>query len=170
MWGWVGIIYHAVYFSQINPVARVFGAGFVLQALLFALHSAAGGLEFEPLSRVRLIAGAWMILYATVIYQLIGLAVGERYPAMPLFGVAPCPLLIFTFGVMLWATAAPWWLWIVPLLWSGIGGSASILLSVPQDWALPVSALIALVIVGVERGTQTGAAYPSKRAAQTVPR
>ena len=25
MWGWVGLLYHGVYFSQINPVARVFG-------------------------------------------------------------------------------------------------------------------------------------------------
>ena len=92
-----------------------------------------------------------MIFYAMVAYPLIGLAVGERYPAMPLFGLAPCPLLIFTFGLMLWASCARWWLWIVPLLWSAIGGSAVIVLSVPQDWALPFSGAIAFLLVWLDR-------------------
>ena len=152
MWGWVGAVYHGVYFSQINPIARTFAGAFVLQALLFAVHAATGrGLEFGPRSRVRAVAGGSMILYAMVIYPLVGLAVGERYPAMPLFGLAPCPLLIFTFGLMLWASCARWWLWIVPLLWSAIGGSAFVVLSVPQDWALPVSGLVALLILWFDR-------------------
>ena len=152
MWCWVGIVYQGLYFSVINPIARVFGGAFVLQGLLFAVHAATGrGLEFGPRNRLRLAAGAVMILYATIAYPLIGLALGERYPAMPLFGVAPCPLLIFTFGLMLWATRAHWWLWIVPLLWSAIGGSAVIVLSVPQDWALPLSAFVALLVAWTDK-------------------
>jgi len=92
-----------------------------------------------------------MIVYALIAYPLIGLAAGERYPAMPLFGVTPCPLLIFTFGLMLWASCGRWWLWIVPLLWSAIGGSAAFLLSVAQDWALPVAAIVVLLILWVDR-------------------
>ena len=152
MWGWVGVVYQGIYFSQINPIARVFAGAFIVQALLFAWHAAIGrGLEFGPRSRSRAIAGALMIIYAMLVYPLVGLAMGERYPAMPLFGVAPCPLLIFTFGLMLWSSGARWWLWIVPLLWSAIGGSAFIVLSVPQDWALPVSGLAALIIMWLDR-------------------
>ena len=152
MWAWVGIVYQGVYFSQINPIARIFAGAFVVQGALFAAHAMTGrGLEFGPRSRLRAAAGATMIVYAMLLYPLIGLAVGERYPAMPLFGVAPCPLLIFTFGLMLWASCARWWLWIVPFLWSVIGGSAFIVLSVPQDWALPVSALAALAILFLDR-------------------
>ena len=92
-----------------------------------------------------------MILYALVLYPLIGLAVGERYPAMPLFGVTPCPLLIFTFGLMLWASRARWWLWIMPVTWAVIGGSAAMLLAVPQDWALPFAAAAALLIHSADR-------------------
>ena len=92
-----------------------------------------------------------MVAYAMIAYPIIGLAVGESYLAMPLFGVTPCPLLIFTFGLMLWAACAQWWLWIVPLLWSLIGGSAAVLLSVPQDWALPISAVLSLLIIGFDR-------------------
>jgi hypothetical protein len=147
MWLWVGVVYQWLYFTQINPIARLFAGAFVVQGLLFALHAALGrGLEFGRRSHARVIAGAVMIIYAMV------LAAGDGYPAVPLFGVAPCPLLIFSFGLMLWASCARWWLWIVPLLWSAIGGSAFILLSVPQDWALPVSALAAVAIVWFDRG------------------
>jgi hypothetical protein len=89
---------------------------------------------------------------------LFGLAVGETYPALALFGVAPCPLLIFTFGLFSWSTGARWWLWPVPLAWSMIGGSAVILLSVPQDAALTLSALAALLIAIIDRKRRPGRA------------
>lgn len=65
------------------------------------------------------------------------------------------PLLIFTFGLLVWASCARWWLWIVPLLWSAIGGSAAIFLSVPQDWALPVSAIAAMLVLVLDRQSAT---------------
>jgi hypothetical protein len=152
MWGFVGVVYQGIYFSRINPVAMGFAGAFLVQALLFAVHAAVGrGLEYGPRSRVREVAGAVMVAYAMVVYPLIGILVGERFPAMPLFGVAPCPLLIFTFGLMLWASRARWWLWIIPLLWSLVGGSAFVVLAVPQDWALPVSAVIVLLIAFFDR-------------------
>ena len=152
MWGWVGIIYQGLFFAPINPVARLFALAFVVQALLFAWHGWRQiGLEYGPRSRIRAVTGGAMIAYALFLYPMIGLAAGERLAAMPLFGVAPCPLLIFTFGLMLWASCARWWLWIVPLLWAAIGGSAAVLLSVPQDWALPIAALTALIIHLVDR-------------------
>lgn len=152
MWAWVGIVYQGLFFASINPAARLFALAFLIQAGLFAWHAwTRRGLEYGPRSKVRRIVGGAMMLYALVLYPVIGLAVGERYPAMPLFGVTPCPLLLFTFGLLLWASCARWWLWIVPLAWGVIGGSAAVLLSVPQDWALPISALFALLIIWRDR-------------------
>ena len=152
MWGWVGIVYQGLFFAAINPIAKVFAVAFIVQGVLFAYHAwARHGLEYGPRSLLRTIAGGAMILYALIFYPLIGLFAGEGYPAMPLFGAAPCPLLIFTFGLMLWASCARWWLWVIPLLWSVIGGSATILLSVPQDWALPISALVSLLVICLDR-------------------
>lgn len=49
MWAWVGLVYHGVYFSEINPIAYAFAAAFVVQALLFAIHAAwRGGFQFTP--------------------------------------------------------------------------------------------------------------------------
>jgi hypothetical protein len=36
---------------------------------------------------------------------------------------------------------------ILPLLWSLIGGSAAILLAVPQDWALLVGGVVAVLLL-----------------------
>jgi hypothetical protein len=146
MWAWVGIIYHGLYFSQINPVARGFATAFLLQAGLFAFYALRDGLEFKPPTRIRAIVGAILMSYAMIAYPLMGLFLGEQYPAVPLFGIAPCPLLIFTFGLLLWASCTRWWLWLIPLVWSIIGGSATIVLSVPQDWALPLSAVVVMLI------------------------
>ena len=73
-----------------------------------------------------------MIVYAMLLYPAIGALAGQSYPAVPVFGVAPCPLVIFTFGVLLLADPLPLRLLIVPLLWSLVGGSAALLLQVPQ--------------------------------------
>lgn len=152
MWAWVGLVYHGIYFSEINPIAYAFAGAFVVQALLFAIHATrSGGFEFTPRSRWRSIVAATMIAYATLAYPLIGVLSGKRFAELPLFGVAPCPLLIFTFALMILAARVPWWLWIVPLLWSALGGSAAVLLAVPQDWALPVSALAALTVAWADR-------------------
>lgn len=34
-WLWMGIVYHIIFFSSINPVAYVFGVMFILQTILF---------------------------------------------------------------------------------------------------------------------------------------
>ena len=154
MWGWVGIIYQGHYFSQINPIAWIFAAAFLAQAALFGFHAAVGNLRFSPPSHVHAVAGGLLIAYAMLAYPLIGLLAGESYPRLPLFGVTPCPLLIFTFGMMIWADHVRWWLWIVPLIWTLIGGSAAMLLSVPQDWALPLSAALTMGILGLARPTK----------------
>ena len=67
---------------------------------------------------------------------------------MPTFGVSPCPVTIFTFGLFLLTTKRmSHWLLIIPFIWSLIGGSAAVLLNVPQDWLLLVSGLIAVPII-----------------------
>ena len=74
---------------------------------------------------------------------------------MPMFGVAPCPTTIFTAGVLLitgWRVSR--WLLIIPVIWSVIGGSAAILLSVPQDTGLiATGVLIAAVALSRLLGT-----------------
>lgn len=149
MWAWTAISYHWIFFSTINDAALLFGALFVIQAVL---------LLYFGMGRTKLAFGtprgwtAWVgwafVAYAAIVYPLLGMATGHSYPEMPMFGITPCPVTIFTFGVFLLTTSpVPRWLLVFPFVWSLIGGSAAFLLGVPQDWLLLFSGISILLIV-----------------------
>jgi hypothetical protein len=93
-------------------------------------------------------ACAAFVAYAAIIYPLIGVTVGHPCPAMPMFGVTPCPVTTFTFGMLLLTIRpVPRWLLAIPVVWSLIGGSAAIFLDVPQDWLLLLSGGIAVPLM-----------------------
>jgi hypothetical protein len=146
MWLWTGIAYHALFFSAINKASYLFAALFIIQGgcLIYAgVHR--GRIRFGFRSGPASWIGLALIAYAAVVYPVIGMATGHPYPAMPMFGVTPCPVTIFTFGLLLLATPPlSGWLLVIPFGWSLIGGSAAILLHVPQDWLLLVSGLVAV--------------------------
>jgi hypothetical protein len=140
MWLWTGVVYHASFFARINPAAMAFAALFVVQGLLFA-HAALtrSDLHFLAGRGPRTWVGWALIVYSALLYPLIGVA-GHGYPAMPMFGITPCPVTLFTFGVLLVAQGpVPRRLLIIPFLWALVGGSAAFLLAVPQDWPLLLS-------------------------------
>ena len=95
----------------------------------------------------------FLVVYAAVVYPMIGIATGHHYPELPMFGVTPCPVTIFTFGMLLLTVNAPsGYLLAIPLLWSLIGGSAAILLQIPQDWLLLASGAVTALLL-LSRGT-----------------
>ncbi|MBI4765865.1 MAG: hypothetical protein HY787_14915 [Deltaproteobacteria bacterium] len=151
-WIWMGLFYHIIYFSVINPVAKVFGFFYILQGLLFLFFGMIlGKLSFRFTLKPVPIIGACFILYAMVVYPLLGLSFGHSYPRAPLFGVTPCPTTIFTFGLLLWATeGVPVYLLIIPLFWSFLGISAAVTLRVPQDYGLLVAGVLGMVLILVQ--------------------
>jgi hypothetical protein len=143
MWLWTGLLYHALFFSAVNPAAYAFALLFVVEAL--ALLIASRKLQFIPATALDFGLGLFFILYALALYPLIGAWAGHSYPAAPVFGTAPCPVAIFTFGVLMLTQGRPsWWVLAPAFVWSLIGGSAAILLGVVQDWVLPFSGLVAI--------------------------
>jgi hypothetical protein len=63
---------------------------------------------------------------------------------------------IFTFGVLLLASPpVPWWLLAIPALWAVVGGSAAVLLAVPQDWMLLVGGLAATAMLALGKRRET---------------
>jgi len=148
MWLWTGIAYHWMHFAAINPAAFGFATLFVLQGVLFIVAAARGTLHFGVPDKASAWAGVSLVLYASILYPLVGRLAGDEYPAMPMFGIAPCPVVIFTFGLLLLATThVSRWLLVVPVAWSLIGGSAAFLLRIPQDWLLLFSGLAVPIIV-----------------------
>jgi hypothetical protein len=149
MWLWTGGFYHGVWFAAINKAAYLFAALFVAQGC-YLLHAGVyrHRLRFGLRRGPAVWAGAAFAAYAAIAYPLIGIATGHHYPAMPMFGVTPCPVTIFTFGLLLLTTGpVPRGLLVIPFIWSLIGGSAAILLDVPQDWLLLLSGGIAVPLI-----------------------
>lgn len=163
MWLWTGIAYHALHFAPVNPVAYGFGAAFALQGGLLALAAIGGRLRFAPPADGTGWLGAALVAYAAIGYPLAGVLGGHAYPAVPMFGITPCPLTLFTFGLLLLATSGvPRRLLVVPFAWSLVGGSAAFVLGVPQDLVLLASALSVPLIVRHARRGAHGAQLPVK--------
>ena len=148
MWAFTGIGYHLTFFAAINKAAYGFGALFLIQAAALAYAGVyRNRLNFGFCADAASWVGLFFVVYAAVLYPLIGITTGHSYPNLPTFGVTPCPVTIFTLGMLLLtAGAPPGYLLAIPLLWSLIGGSAAILLRIPQDWLLlasgPITALL----------------------------
>jgi hypothetical protein len=146
LWAFTGLVYHMAFFAQINPIARIFGIMFALQALLlFWFLTVRPRLALGIGKNGWSILGLLLVIYAAVLYPLLGAYMGHVFPAAPSFGLTPCPLAIFTFGVLLWARKPiPMVLLIIPCLWALIGFTAALKLGMSEDTALPISAAIAI--------------------------
>jgi hypothetical protein len=149
MWLWTGAMYHGLFFAGINKAAFGFAALFIVQGVAFLyLGVIRDGLSFGIRPGLPAIVGWVFIAYAAILYPLIGVLTGHGWPAMPMFGVTPCPVTIFTFGLLLLSIRRfSYWLLAIPFVWSLIGGSAAILLDVPQDWLLLASGIITVGLI-----------------------
>ena len=149
-WLWMGIVYHAIYFGAINKAGYIFCALFVIQAVIFLLAGTArSGIAFRPRFNVHGAIGGLFILYAMLIYPLLGIALDHAYPRAPMFGVAPCPTVIFTLGLLLWTANGklPRYVLVIPLIWSAIGFTAAISLGIREDIGLLVAGVVTLLLL-----------------------
>ncbi len=155
-WIWMGAAYHLWQFARINPAAYAFGALFIAEGLLFLWQGVLEDrLRFAFRRRLLPTLGLLLIAYAAILYSMLGYLGGHGYPEAPLFGVAPCPTTIFTFGMLMLADRRmPRSLLVVPIAWSLIGGSAALLLHVPEDTGLLVAGLLGVPLLFRQRSSR----------------
>jgi len=148
LWLWIGIVYQLIFFTTINKAAYAFGILFIIQGFMFAYFGAYKNLvSFKFSNSVSVITGIIFIVYALIIYPILGYLLGNQYPYSPTFGL-PCPTVIFTFGLLLFTDdKIPVYLLIIPLLWSLIGFSAAVNLSVYEDFGLLIAGLLGFVLI-----------------------
>jgi hypothetical protein len=140
LWAWAGLVYHGIFFREINPAAPLFGALFVAGAAAFAWEGVLRGrLVFRTDSAVLLAAGVALIVYALLFYPLLGIVFGHAYPSSPTLGV-PCPTAIFTLGLLL-LSKPPYRVVVfaAPLVWALIASQAVFALRVWEDLGLLVA-------------------------------
>lgn len=141
LWCWVALAYHLAFFWSINPAAPLFAAVSLAAAAAFVWFGGIrGGLRFGRGLSSTAILGLVVVMFALAGYPAIGEYIGHRYPASPTFGL-PCPITIFTFGILLMAAPnLPKVLVVAPLAWAVVGSTAAFALGVTQDLGLVVAA------------------------------
>lgn len=151
-WLWTGIVYHGLFFTPLNFFAPLFAALFVVQGLLLLWRLVVrSDIVFRFQRDVIGYTGHGLMMFALIVYPLLNVAAGHEWPRIPVFGVAPCPMTIFTFGMLLLAQPkVPASLLVVPLVWSLIGGSAALLLAMPEDFSLLLAGAAALMVAIVK--------------------
>jgi hypothetical protein len=158
LWLWTGLVYHLSYFTSINKAAYVFGVLCIAQGLIFiytGVFRSSLSFQFQP--DVKGIIGSIFILYALVIYPLLGYLLGHVYPASPTFG-APCPTTIFTFGLLLLTDKAfPKYVLAIPLLWSIVGFTAALSLTIREDIGLLIAGLLGTLLIFLRRNRPSSA-------------
>jgi hypothetical protein len=141
-WLWSGIAYHAVFFTRINSAAWLFASLFVVGAaafVWFGLVRRRLAFDFGRTTR-HVLAGSFVVY--SLAYPGFVLLTGLEWPRMPAFGV-PCPTTLFTAGMLLSATPpVPWWVFVAPILWALIGGSAALTLGITPDFGLFAAAFV----------------------------
>lgn len=149
LWAWMAVAYHVAFLSALTPMAFVFGALFLAEAALLAWH----GLHTRrlhlavPLDRTSLVVGAVLAAYALIGYPFAAALLGQRYPAVPTFGL-PCPTTILTFALLVWCVRpVPWSVLAIPVAWSLVGISAVVSFGVAEDVGLPVAAALAVAVL-----------------------
>lgn len=147
-WLWIGIAYHFAYFASINKAAYFFGVLFIMQGLLFLFVGVMKSkLSFKFQFNFYGILGSLFILYALVIYPVLGYFFGHVYPKNPTFGL-PCPTTIFTFGLLLWTDRhVPKYVLAIPLIWSIIGFGAALSLGVKEDYGLLIAGVLGSILI-----------------------
>lgn len=147
-WLWMGIVYHFIFFTTINNAAYIFGATFLLQSVLFLTHGVfKNKLSFSFHSDIYGVTGIVLILFALIIYPVLGYFLGHIYPFSPTFGL-PCPTTILTFGVLLLSDKKfPIVILIIPFLWSVIGFTAAFNFGIWEDTGLIIAGLLSSFLI-----------------------
>ena len=148
LWLWMGIVYHIIFFTSINKLAIVFGALFTIQGILFLIFGVfIDKFSFQFKKDSYGIIGIILILFALIVYPILGYFFGHIYPSSPTFGL-PCPTTIFTFGLLLLNTnKCPFVIIVIPFVWSLIGFMAAFQFGILEDSSLIVASFISVYLL-----------------------
>jgi hypothetical protein len=158
LWLWSGIVFLIVFFGPTTPTIfginmpgfwHAAGALFIIQGVVF-LHFGVirGSLVFGSQGDTYATVGIVAIVYAMIVYPIIGYVTGHALPGYPLFGSAPCPVTIFTVGMLLLTNRRmPPLVAIIPLVWGLMGIVAVVVFKVWADVGLFAAGILGFLVL-----------------------
>lgn len=147
-WAWTGARFHLVELAAIDFLAPVYGALFLVQAVLLAWRAIGGGLSFRDGPAPSGRAGLGFVAYALLAFPVIAAVADGGFSSAAIVGLTPAPTAVFTLGVLLLAAGrTPWHLAVIPVLWCLIAGAVASQLGITADLPLPVLGVAALGLI-----------------------
>lgn len=152
LWLWIGIVYHWLFFTEINEAAWVFGTLFVLQGLFFLFETFyRKKLEFSFAGGVMHYLAYGFIVFGIAIYPVLLFFLEGTMDRVITLGL-PCPSTILTFGFLMLTTPTfSKYLLVIPALWTVVGTTAAFNFGVYPDLLMPVAALVAIVYLLIRK-------------------
>ena len=142
-----GIAFFMLALAPVFPPAYLFGGLFVVQAGILLAEIFRPRVSFGLGRGWSPVIGLLFISFSVVGYPLVGLLLEHRYPRSPPFGLTPCPLLVFTFGLLLLTTSrVPKRLFVIPLLWA-LAGVIPIAIGMLEDIAMIVAGVVGTALI-----------------------
>lgn len=147
LWLWTGIVFFMQYFGPIYKPAYGFGGLFIIQGIIYLVSYFKSQVSFNYNKDVFSLVGIIFIVYAMVGYPLFGYFINHTYPQMPPFGLTPCPLVVFTFGLLLLTnTKVPKSLFVIPFLWS-VSGFIPVSIGIWEDIGLIIAGILGTIMI-----------------------
>jgi hypothetical protein len=145
LWMWLGLVF---WVPAASDMAMLYAPAtlFAVQGVLFLHALVRGHLTYGPAGRVDTILGLAFVAYALAGYPLVGLGVGHVYPHTALSPLFPCPAIILTFGLLLFARGVPRHLLIIPTLWA-VSGILWFYLGMFEDAGLVIAGVVGVVLI-----------------------
>ncbi len=146
-WLWNGLGYMGLYRAELDWAAKGYGLVFVIQGgLLTWMGAVRGQIKFNHAGRSVRMVGLALVLFAICGYPLIVWLMTGNHEAVATVGLLPSPTTVLMLGVLVMAgPGAPRVLFLLPVLWSVIGGALAWVLGTWHDLCLPAAALLALI-------------------------
>jgi hypothetical protein len=146
-WLWVSILFWYPSAQQGFSPGYIFSVVFLVQGILFSYFLVKPKLRFGTYSVSYTWIGLICIFYAMFGYFLFGILIDHVYPQTPPFGLTPCPLIIFTFGIlMLSSQKIPKILLVIPFLFS-LSGIFGITIGIWEDIGLILASFICVFLI-----------------------
>jgi hypothetical protein len=147
LWLFTGVGFFIFGLAPMFAPAYLFGALFIVQAGIFLAEVVRPRVSFGLGPGWSPIIGLLLIAFSVVGYPLLGLLVGHRYPRSPPFGLTPCPLVVFSFGLLLLASCrVPGRLVAIPLLWA-LAGVIPAAIGMVEDVAMVAAGVLGTALI-----------------------
>ena len=153
-WFWVALAFWFPSGQEGFAPGYLFAVIFLVQGVLFLIQVVKPKLTFGYHANMASWAGIFFVLYALIGYPLFGMFIGHVYPYTSPFGLTPCPVVAYTFGLFLLTVhKVPKPLLLIPFCYS-LSGFLWVSIGMVEDVGMIASGLLGIGLIWVKDARQ----------------